>query len=231
LYNHYGSGPDLTTKQRVLFVAPSCETGALWKWPDSWDLAHNFLFNDLEETVAAGVAGHLNGDYGLQHQRLARLLMNEMFNAGDTRVPWAEVVHRAALAHQEQSGDPHFGKGTVFLGAYTLTPPYASIVGVGEAEAGDAPSASPLFWASFHGGSWSTTLGFTVPERARVRVRVYDVRGRLVASPIDETYAAGTYREEWLLTDGLPSGVYLARLSAKGTTKEIEKTTKIVVVR
>jgi hypothetical protein len=66
---------------------------------------------------------------------------------------------------------------------------------------------------------------FTVPERQDVRLRVYDVLGRQVA-----TLAEGTHkgREETQLdASGLPSGVYFLRLQADGRVE----TERFTVVR
>ena len=58
----------------------------------------------------------------------------------------------------------------------------------------------------------------TLPERARVRLDIHDVRGRRVARLLDSEREAGRLSVVWNGRDGdgrpLPSGVYFARLSA-----------------
>ncbi len=67
-----------------------------------------------------------------------------------------------------------------------------------------------------------TTLAFDIPDGGHVAVRVYDVRGALVAAVADRDFGAGTSAIEW---DGrnmsgslVPSGVYFARMTYSGTT-------------
>ncbi len=65
-----------------------------------------------------------------------------------------------------------------------------------------------------------TTLSFDIPEAGRVAVRIYDVRGALVASIADRPYAAGFSAVQWNgrhANGGLaPSGVYFARMVYEG---------------
>jgi hypothetical protein len=56
---------------------------------------------------------------------------------------------------------------------------------------------------------------FTLPVDGRVELRIYDLRGALVARPIDEQLPAGTYEREWSIaaaTERVRPGVYFARL-------------------
>jgi hypothetical protein len=68
--------------------------------------------------------------------------------------------------------------------------------------------------------SGRTTLAFDIPEAGRVTVKIYDVRGALVASIANGVYGAGTSTAQW---DGrfaaggtAPSGVYFARMTYRG---------------
>jgi len=78
----------------------------------------------------------------------------------------------------------------------------------------------------------TTAIEFTVKERARVTLRVYNVAGQLVATLVDGERAPGvTHRAEW---DGrnttgqrVASGVYFYRLQTKGFTK----TKKMVLLK
>jgi len=67
-----------------------------------------------------------------------------------------------------------------------------------------------------------TTIRYTLPSAGRVQVRVYDARGALVSSLVDEEKLAGAYTRAWNGTDGsgnaVSSGVYFARVEhASGT--------------
>ena len=73
----------------------------------------------------------------------------------------------------------------------------------------------------------STTMRFSVPERAKVTMRVLNLLGEEVARVIDgETYGAGTYEVDFLAKD-LPSGTYIYRLEAGN----IVMTKKMVLMR
>jgi len=68
----------------------------------------------------------------------------------------------------------------------------------------------------------STTIRYSVPVQGRMRLRIFDVIGREVASLVDEIQSAGTYVVEWQGSDNagrqLASGVYFYRLDGVGHT-------------
>ncbi len=64
----------------------------------------------------------------------------------------------------------------------------------------------------------STTIRFSIAENEKVRLEVYDIRGRLVNSLIDsEQMNAGTYESKWNghnnLGEKVTSGIYIARIT------------------
>ena len=77
----------------------------------------------------------------------------------------------------------------------------------------------------------STTIRFDVPFRARVRIAVYNVKGQIVATLVDEMIDRGSSRTEWNGRDssGGPaaSGVYFCRMEADG----FRATRKIILLR
>ncbi|MBN4056233.1 S8 family serine peptidase [Rhodothermus sp. AH-315-K08] len=66
----------------------------------------------------------------------------------------------------------------------------------------------------------TTTISFTIPTEAPVRIEVYDVLGRLVRTLLNTTQAAGSHTVTWDGRDvsGTPvsSGTYLYRITAGG---------------
>jgi hypothetical protein len=99
---------------------------------------------------------------------------------------------------------------------------YASIVGV---EDGDTPLFSQLELDQNVPNPFNpqTRLGYTIPEGSAasvVRLKVYDVAGRLVTTLVDEPKPAGSYTIRWNGTNsrGEPaaSGVYFYRLQWNG---------------
>jgi flagellar hook assembly protein FlgD len=68
----------------------------------------------------------------------------------------------------------------------------------------------------------STTISFTLPEKARATLSIYDVQGRLMRTLVDEIFGEG-YRERiWDGRDAggsqVGSGVYFCRLTAGNKT-------------
>jgi hypothetical protein len=68
-----------------------------------------------------------------------------------------------------------------------------------------------------------TTLRYTLPANGHVSVRVYDTRGALVATLVDEEQRAGAYSTRWDGRDAkgvaVSSGVYYARVTHSSGSK------------
>ncbi len=66
----------------------------------------------------------------------------------------------------------------------------------------------------------STTIAFEVPVAGSALLQVFDLRGRLVRTLVDESLPAGRHEARWDGRDAdgreLPSAVYLSRLEAGG---------------
>ena len=64
-----------------------------------------------------------------------------------------------------------------------------------------------------------TTIAFSLPDRSRITLRVYDLRGALVATLVDREMPAGGHTAVWDGRDargaGMASGVYLARIESR----------------
>ncbi len=59
----------------------------------------------------------------------------------------------------------------------------------------------------------STTIGFSIPAKSRVSLRIFNLLGQQVALLTDEDLAAGKYQIRWK-PEGLASGTYFYRLQA-----------------
>jgi len=83
----------------------------------------------------------------------------------------------------------------------------------------------------------STTIRYTLPHDAQVKVGVYDLMGREIARLVDAEKNAGMYQVVWHGVDergeALPSGIYLVRMTAQALNgnERIEKTKKIVMMK
>jgi hypothetical protein len=82
----------------------------------------------------------------------------------------------------------------------------------------------------------ATTIEYTLPEKADVRIDVYSVLGELVTTLVNNTMEAG-YQKISFSTgsfgDGssLPSGTYIYRINAKGQSKNFVESKKMLLVK
>lgn len=101
---------------------------------------------------------------------------------------------------------------------------HKTIVGV-ESNSELAPRPGEVFLAAVrpNPGKGSAALAFSLPRESRVRLAVYDIRGALVRTLVDEKRAAGEHRVSWDGRDAFgrsaASGVYFYRLEALGTNR------------
>ena len=65
----------------------------------------------------------------------------------------------------------------------------------------------------------STTISFDLPESGEVLLNVYDLKGALVGTLLNESKAAGTYQYKWTPNSELASGMYLFELKTKNKTR------------
>jgi hypothetical protein len=59
----------------------------------------------------------------------------------------------------------------------------------------------------------STTVGFSVPVKSYVTVRVYNILGQAVATLVNAAHPAGKYEVRWT-PEAIASGTYICRLEA-----------------
>jgi len=64
-----------------------------------------------------------------------------------------------------------------------------------------------------------TTFRYDLPRPAHVTLRIYDVRGRAMATVIDELQGGGSHRIRWNGEGLAPAGVYFLRLTADGASR------------
>lgn len=74
----------------------------------------------------------------------------------------------------------------------------------------------------------STTVRFSLPEEALIRLEVFDLLGRRVTLLTNDTWPAGTHTLTWNAT-GHATGLYLLRLTAPAT--DVVQTRKMLLVR
>jgi hypothetical protein len=75
-----------------------------------------------------------------------------------------------------------------------------------------------------------TSIAYALPERGQVRLRIFDTRGRLVATLVDRMMEAGPHTATWDGVDGrgsrVPAGVYHVHLDCEGA----EHTRKLLIL-
>ena len=69
----------------------------------------------------------------------------------------------------------------------------------------------------------TTTISFDLPEQSNVKLDVFDVTGRKVATLTDEMYGAGEHKVNWN-AGAQASGVYFCRLQASNTMRTMTMT-------
>jgi hypothetical protein len=194
-----------------LAIAPSARpsrlgvlAGDVAGFPNGRRLADDVV--DIEERVAAGVLvpGYNNAPANL---------LGDGVDAND--VPYLPYFPYVALPHNplanvndvEQKGP---------------SPALAESIREGQAPSGEAK----LALGSANPGS-RHVLAYSVPNAARVSLRIYAANGRLVRTLVDQDAAAGDFRATWDGRDesgaSLARGVYFARYTTDGKVADDRK--------
>jgi hypothetical protein len=91
-----------------------------------------------------------------------------------------------------------------------------------------------FFGASPNPSNGITTLRFSLPNQANVRLNIYDARGRLVRRLSDEFRTAGEHVVRWDGRDGqgrsVSAGIYFGRLIVSDPSLQDVQARKIIVI-
>ena len=66
-----------------------------------------------------------------------------------------------------------------------------------------------------------TTIGFDLPERSRIKVRIYSILGQTVEIIFDSEVSAGYYEKRW--SADIASGFYFYRIEAVSVVNPSER--------
>jgi hypothetical protein len=84
----------------------------------------------------------------------------------------------------------------------------------------------------------TTTIRYTLPTSSKVKLTIYDIQGKEVATLVNEEQSAGWKEVQWNTNDvshqnagGLASGVYFYRIDAVGNGKVFSEVKKLMVVK
>jgi len=190
----------------------------LWEQPDI-DVAYGFSaasYVSIPEENSYIIA--LCYRYGLNDTQFA------MFDRTDGRLlDTATMDCRVPLELFECDGQYYLVSQSVSGDVLSLYRLDSITVGVQE---GDVAVVKPQLRAYPNPFNPETSVCFRMSAPSLAQLDVYDIRGRRVATLLDEPMQAGEHTVHWSAT-GLPSGVYLLRLEAGGRTE----TTKALLLK
>ena len=90
---------------------------------------------------------------------------------------------------------------------------------VSSAPTGPVTGERSALWNSPNPFTTSTTIHFDLPSRSSVRLRIYDMDGKLVRTLADDSYSGGTHQANWDATneagDQVAAGYYYYTLDAQ----------------
>jgi subtilisin family serine protease len=111
-------------------------------------------------------------------------------------------------------------------GKLRIHPALMSIVGVDDETTPVMPTELALHHAHPNPFNPTTVVSFDLPRASSVRIEAFDVLGRSVSVLAEGEFPAGSHDVSWDAS-GLPSGMYLLRLS----TGDATATTKVVLLK
>ncbi len=137
-------------------------------------------------------------------------------SSGDTPVDLTRV---ASLSFNILKGNGADGSGTICLDEIL----FANSRQTGVRQFGDEHQPVNLTLLQNYPNPFNgdTTLRYTLPQRGRVELMVYNLQGRLVERLVEGEQEAGAHNIAWR-AEGLPSGTYFMALRARGE-KQIKK--------
>ena len=115
--------------------------------------------------------------------------------------------------------------GTHGRGVWTV-PIDEIYVGTEEEETNEVPSGFSLAQNYPNPFNASTTIRFTVPAEAKVKLTVFDAAGRKMATLADRVYSPGIHHITWN-ADTVASGVYFYRMESDGKLIDTQRMTLV----
>lgn len=165
--------------------------------------------------------GNMRGNFYLRHPQIAPFSINMRTGEGN-------IDNNAYTLMRINSDSMCLEIRDVgLLNAFIVFEPALSDV-----EAGPAPREFALeantpnpFMPSMHS---ATVMNFEVKERSNVSIEVYDMKGQLIRTLVNEVLPEGSYPATWDGTDMsgnvMPSGTYIAKMTAGTFTSSIKMT-------
>ncbi|MEA1986090.1 MAG: T9SS type A sorting domain-containing protein, partial [Candidatus Marinimicrobia bacterium] len=77
----------------------------------------------------------------------------------------------------------------------------------------------------------STVIHYELPEKAKVKLVIYDILGRKITTLIDKDKKAGIYDYQWQINRNLSSGIYFYKLIVNGEKTTYQQVKKMIFVK
>ena len=106
---------------------------------------------------------------------------------------------------------------------WNLVPPFLSIISENQLT---TPNNFQLYEPFPNPFNPTTSISFSIPEQSQTSLKVYDIKGKLISTLLNESMNVGHHQIEWN-ADGYPSGVYFVQLDAV----EFTQTQKLMLVK
>jgi len=225
----------LVREQTFISWLPSCGTTINYNWDETSQLAVWLRFMQTSNpaelpTRMAAIVGHLNAGWRQMHDRFARSLLEARENATPGETSVARITWDAVMDYMDTYPEFHaHALGVGVLGSYVVVPDYGP-AGVDESEELSATAGIRVFPCM----GQRPQIKLLVPWSGRVRVDIYDIRGRKIVNLIDAQCEAGEHSTIW---DGrnasgasVASGMYVARAELGGIAVSSAEA-KIMIVR
>jgi len=199
-----------------MFIAPTCATSAAWAIDDSW-YYHTAVVIDMlfHEAGASGYYGPSCGSLTSSNQEIGYIVAD--YVTADFSRPTFESI---ALAEQEiaalYSDNPRIN-----LQLLTMSKIGSALTRVGQVQVvtavGDQiPQLTHLAQNTPNPFNPKTSIQFEIKDAGRVTLKVFNIRGSLVKTLIDDVLPAGPHHSVWDGTDGggrqVASGTYFYRI-------------------
>jgi hypothetical protein len=188
----------------------SMVTGAYFGVPDSWIPIYPNLWPNPECVNTAFV---LYGEEIITYEIPRDVAANGGGGSSDTSYNLSDTIGQAVIGHM--AGAHLHGIG------FWLPTGAEPVSDVFEDEEVSPPQTCAFKVTCPNPIQSVATVRFTVPERSRVVITLYDIAGRQLRRVVDEVREAG-YHETELDASGLSAGVYFARMKV-GRYEEIQR--------
>lgn len=246
---HDGSALDWAIVSLIRTCAVPSDFSVAWKFdwntpyglPDTMQALYLVLY---DETGAAITYVGFNDSWVLyQGQKVAWIRGTDGYQSGAGSLPWSDaatvVVYRVGdvitckwdgeVIFEAPEATPVASIGlrfyyTYYGGTSTSIDESVGFIRVVDSweTAAPRPTLAELRLAECFPNPFNplTTISFAIPTASQARLQIVDLRGRLVATLIDELIPAGHHTVTWNGRGDtgreMPSGVYLSRLEAEG---------------